>query len=396
MNGSWNATTADHHALLLKHAAAAESIAELFRVTSQHLRRLIPYDGSGWFATDPATGLPTAPSRAESVCSHDPDVCMAYWEREFLTQDVNLFRDLARAPVPAAALRAATRDRPARSARYLEFVRPWGFGDELRVVLRAGRGAWGYVALLRKQGRPAFDTHEIELAASLSTPLAEAIRVHAQQPARPLVPGEGHEPGLMLFSSDGVLISSNDAAHGWLEEVRGDCFVDPPRLAAPGVLEAPDAASPPMVVFGTLMQARAIAEARERGIARARLRSPVTGQWVVCHASCLRNPDGRPGNLALVIEPAKAAEIAPIIVQAYELSPREQEITQLIAQGAATAEIAGRLSLSAHTIRDYIKAIFEKVGVSSRGELVARLFAEHYAPLHFEPGNLDAAACPEE
>jgi hypothetical protein len=29
-----------------------------------------------------------------------------------------------------------------------------------------------------------------------------------------------------------------------------------------------------------------------------------------------------------------------------------------------------------------VKAIFHKVGVSSRGELVAKLFAEHYEPLH--------------
>jgi DNA-binding CsgD family transcriptional regulator len=140
--------------------------------------------------------------------------------------------------------------------------------------------------------------------------------------------------------------------------------------------------------------ARSCTRARSRGdasagSARARLRSQATGQWLVCHASCLREADGRLGDIALVIEPAKAAEIAPIIVQAYELSPREQQITRLIAQGASTAEIAGRLCLSAHTVRDYVKAVFEKVGVSSRGELVARLFAEHYAPVHFEPGNND-------
>ena len=52
----------------------------------------------------------------------------------------------------------------------------------------------------------------------------------------------------------------------------------------------------------------------------------------------------------------------------------------------ATAEIAARLHLSAHTVRDYVKATFEKVGVSSRGELVAKLFAEHYAPAHVAPG----------
>jgi DNA-binding NarL/FixJ family response regulator len=35
-------------------------------------------------------------------------------------------------------------------------------------------------------------------------------------------------------------------------------------------------------------------------------------------------------------------------------------------------------------VRDHVKAIFHKVGVSRRGELVAKLFAEHYEPVHFE------------
>ena len=76
------------------------------------------------------------------------------------------------------------------------------------------------------------------------------------------------------------------------------------------------------------MRARAIAEERER---RRRARAPAVarvGRWLVCHASCLRDADGAIGDTALVIEPAQAAEIAPIITQAYELSPREQQITR--------------------------------------------------------------------
>jgi DNA-binding NarL/FixJ family response regulator len=144
-----------------------------------------------------------------------------------------------------------------------------------------------------------------------------------------------------------------------------------------------------MVVAGTLMRARAIAEERDHGIARARLHSRVSGRWLVCHASCLRDANGALGDTALVIEPAQASEIAPIITRAYELSPREQEITQLIARGLGTADIAEQLFLSAHTVRDYVKAIFEKVDVSSRGELVAKLFAEHYAPVHLNRNSFE-------
>jgi DNA-binding CsgD family transcriptional regulator len=82
------------------------------------------------------------------------------------------------------------------------------------------------------------------------------------------------------------------------------------------------------------------------------------------------------------VEPAKAAEIAPIIVQAYDLTDREQQITRLVARGAGTADIAEEVFLSTHTVRDHLKAVFHKVGVSSRGELVAKLFAEHYEPVH--------------
>jgi DNA-binding NarL/FixJ family response regulator len=103
------------------------------------------------------------------------------------------------------------------------------------------------------------------------------------------------------------------------------------------------------------------------------------------HASCLRGRDGRPGPTALTIEPAKSAQIAPIIVEAYGLTQREQQITRAVARGLSNPEIGLHLSLSAHTVRDHLKAIFAKTGVTSRGELVAKLFADHYAPGMHDP-----------
>lgn len=53
-------------------------------------------------------------------------------------------------------------------------------------------------------------------------------------------------------------------------------------------------------------------------------------------------------------------------------------MTELVAQGLPTAAIAARLHLSSYTVQDHLKAIFEKLDVSSRGELVARLFLDDW------------------
>ncbi|HET9381766.1 MAG TPA: LuxR family transcriptional regulator [Streptomyces sp.] len=52
------------------------------------------------------------------------------------------------------------------------------------------------------------------------------------------------------------------------------------------------------------------------------------------------------------------------------LSPREDAIVRLVAQGLTNSQIATRVNLSPHTVNFHLRKIFRKLGVSSRVELV--------------------------
>ena len=57
------------------------------------------------------------------------------------------------------------------------------------------------------------------------------------------------------------------------------------------------------------------------------------------------------------------------------LTRREEDVVRLIADGLKNREIAQRLKVKEHSIRNYIYRIFEKIGVSSRVELILYVFS---------------------
>lgn len=61
----------------------------------------------------------------------------------------------------------------------------------------------------------------------------------------------------------------------------------------------------------------------------------------------------------------------------YDLTPREAEIASLVSGGHAPEEAAESLRISTHTVRQHLKSVFGKLGVSRQAELVslcARIF----------------------
>jgi DNA-binding CsgD family transcriptional regulator len=60
---------------------------------------------------------------------------------------------------------------------------------------------------------------------------------------------------------------------------------------------------------------------------------------------------------------------------AADLTPRQRELMQLVAAGRSNTEIARQLVVSPHTVRKHLENVFERLGVSSRTEAVARCFS---------------------
>lgn len=363
-----------HRDDLIVAARQGSSVAEVFTRASARLARLVPFDAAAWLGTDPGTGLPTSPVRVEGLDAISPAACAQHWHDELLLDDVNLFRRLGVADVPAAALRCSVDD-PQRSRRYRRFMRSLDLHDELRTVLRVDGAPWGTITLWRRDGRPAFSPSDTDILAGLSEPLAASLRRHARPRGDAATTVAGDRPGLLLFDAEHEVVAVNDAARAWLAELPAE----PGRGTDHGV-------EIPLWMMITAVRAGGAGDGAPEGVARTRVRTR-SGKWLVCHASCLRRPDGTVVEPALVIEPAPPASVAPIVAEAFDLTDREQQIIALIARGVGTAGIAAELYLSAHTVRDHVKAIFAKTGVSSRGELVAKIFADFYSPAHTGDAN---------
>jgi DNA-binding CsgD family transcriptional regulator len=284
--------------------------------------------------------------------------CVPFWDHEFHVPDYNLFADLAAGPTNASDLYTATGGRPQRSARWRAFRDLVGYDHELRAAFTLDGAAWGCGQLSRIEGERPFAPEEVAFLDRAAPVIARGLRASLTSHAATRPPEGG--PGMAVLDATSRAISATDAAAHWFEEL-------PSHSRVPGAVPIP-------VEVATLASIARSREATGDKAPRLRMRT-ACGIWVLVHASVLHGTDG---HVAVIVEPAKASEVAPLIIEAYGLTQRELEVTRRISRGLKTAEIAAELHLSPHTIRDHVKAIFEKVGVSSRGELVATMFADHY------------------
>ena len=78
-------------------------------------------------------------------------------------------------------------------------------------------------------------------------------------------------------------------------------------------------------------------------------------------------------DIAVIIESAHPSSTAPLVLSSLGLTRRESEVALLVLRGASTKAIGAELHLSAYTVKDHLKSIFDKTGVRSRRDLVAQV-----------------------
>lgn len=342
---------------------AGLSVDEFLLEAGDALRRALPWEAACMGLHDPATRMLTGGRKFGVLAGMDTADAL-FSLIEYGGEEPTTFSAIAQSAAPALGMREAQRMEEGRSPRMDRLIRPiFGFGDELRLAFRDELGLWGGTALFRGEGDAPFTADDIAFAAGLSGAFARGVR-------RGVLTRLGAAADITANGPAVVIIDAND-------EVSQISLGAQQCLAQLGSVS--NSTDPMGTVFALVVAARHVTSTPDARIPRARVQTP-SGAWLVLHASPLTGPDGRSGEVVVTIEEARPPEVVDLVVAAFGLTPRERDVTSLVLQGAETKDIASALHVSAYTVQDHLKAVFDKAGVRSRRELVSRIYFDQYLP----------------
>jgi DNA-binding CsgD family transcriptional regulator len=331
---------------------ARDDLASLRSRLLERIRRVVTIEAAFFAAADPETLLFTSVSAEAPLTKAAP----LFLANEFgVPFDVNRFALLAGARRPVATLDEATGGDREASPRFREIMAPLQLGDELRVALRTGETTWGFLCLHR-EGKTGFSERDIAVLTGIAPHAGEALRrivagsiAMAQNP---------HGDPAVVLTQGNVVIGMTGAAASWLDELHGSSV---------------EAGAPiPFALLGVVRRLEQLESTLATDPPPRLTIATRRGSLLEVHAARMRGAEGKSG-IAITLAPAGAAARSSLLLAARGLTPAQRRVAALVLRGLSTREMVSDLGISEHTVQDHLKAVFEKVGVGSRRELVAVL-----------------------
>lgn len=329
-------------------AHAGLPLDPMFVAFDKLLRPHLPYAIASWSTHDPATGLFT--SCTMSGVPKNPEAEAELFRCEFTEGEPSSYRSLIGNGKAAAILSAETEGDLSRASRYRDIFRPAGLTDELRAVLRIDSTAWGSATLLRTDGK--FDARELEAIRVIARHAADGIRLALLRGAAFRPETVEQPPGIVEVTREGRVSSLTAPAEYWLD------------LAGVELITAANAAA-------AAMRARSSWKAVSSRLALS------DGRILSLHAANMTTEEGA---IVVIVDRARPAEVSAMLVDAYGLTRRQREVLGRLLLGRSMKQVAHGMGVSEHTVQDHRKAIYQRMGVSSRSELAAILQFEQYDP----------------
>ena len=249
-------------------------------------------------------------------------------------------------------------DKPLNDPYFQYHLLPFGYRHDLEVLCTAKGSAYAVLTLSRKVSSGRFDESLMPLLDALAPHVAEGIARATVREA--LMSPHGTDIGMMILDNYGKVELANGVAETWLS-------IDSRKYWPMG-----------LPLFAAMAARRAQGAEGLIDTPFIDLPHPGTGALYRLHWEQNQGSDERP-RVIILMEPLRYGD-SPDALTRLGLTPREADVALALLQGLAVKEIATKLFLSTHTVSDYMKNIFYKLDVSSRGELAALLMGSASPP----------------
>ena len=342
---------------------------ELLRRVARRLSKAVPFEAYCASTVDPASRLITYGIAEGMGGEDDAESGNVYLDRIYFEEDLPVMNEMLRRRRTVQLLSETTQGVLERSLRYRELLRPYGFGYELGGAFVDGN-LWGGMDLIREEGDPDFDGSEAALVKRIAPHVGAGLKAAALRSRATREQDSPDVPGVITLDRSGSVISHTPTAEHWLRDLED---LDPHwrRDNLPMAVR---------MVSGALSHALSPGSDNDHNLVpRVRVRGR-SGRWLALYGSLTEASGDRPGETVIVIGPARPEEVAWLTLAAYGLSPREEEVVELVVRGYTNRQVSSTLFISEHTVQRHLSNIFEKVGVRSRKTLLKRLYFENLLP----------------